>query len=171
MTMIKCKECGKEISSDADKCPNCGKKVEKGNLFLKIFGILFILGCIGQLIDHNEPTSKTIYSQKIPENIIYQKISPKELERNLKENAARAQQQYQGAYVEFQGRLDIIDANGEYFTINSGGFISNFHCSITNEQQKNILISKNTGNIVHIKGKITRVGEIMGYYVDVIDLK
>lgn len=24
MAMIKCKECGKDISSLADKCPNCG---------------------------------------------------------------------------------------------------------------------------------------------------
>ncbi|MBU1625924.1 zinc ribbon domain-containing protein [bacterium] len=24
MTLIKCKECGKEISSEAEVCPNCG---------------------------------------------------------------------------------------------------------------------------------------------------
>lgn len=26
MTLIKCKECGKEISKDAEACPHCGKK-------------------------------------------------------------------------------------------------------------------------------------------------
>ena len=42
MALIKCKECGKEISKDAKICPHCGKKLNKGNLFLQIVGILFI---------------------------------------------------------------------------------------------------------------------------------
>jgi len=29
MALIKCKECGKQISSDADRCPNCGRKPPK----------------------------------------------------------------------------------------------------------------------------------------------
>ena len=27
MTLIKCKECGKEVSDKAEKCPNCGCQV------------------------------------------------------------------------------------------------------------------------------------------------
>ena len=29
MALIKCKECGKEISSQAESCPNCGRKKPK----------------------------------------------------------------------------------------------------------------------------------------------
>lgn len=29
MALIKCSECGKEISDKADKCPNCGRPVKK----------------------------------------------------------------------------------------------------------------------------------------------
>jgi intein/homing endonuclease len=172
MALIKCKECGKEISEDAEFCPHCGKKIKKSNLFLQIVGILFVLALIGNLSNSNE-TSSNRYSnsEKTVENIVYQKISLKDLERKLKENAARAQQQYQGMYVEFDGPIDNIDANGEYFSIKSGTFLSLFQCYIKNERQKQVLISKNVGNVVHVKGKIKRVGEIMGYSIDIIELK
>ena len=187
MALTKCKECGKEISKDAEICPHCGKKIKKGNLFLKIVGLIFIIGFIGNLIHNDESNNvsysnsqrqstlhKMVYSDnnsKIPENVEYQKITLGTLEKNLQENAARAQQQYQGVYVEFDGRLEVIDANGEYFSVQSGSFLSDIHCSIKNEQQKQVLISKNKGNIVHVKGKITQVGEILGYRIDVIELK
>ena len=29
MSLIKCEECGKEISSKASACPNCGNPIEK----------------------------------------------------------------------------------------------------------------------------------------------
>lgn len=41
MTLKKCPECGKEVSSSAKVCPNCGKKLKK-SLFTKI--ILWIVG-------------------------------------------------------------------------------------------------------------------------------
>ncbi len=32
MALIKCKECGKEISENAESCPNCGYKLNKQNI-------------------------------------------------------------------------------------------------------------------------------------------
>jgi len=32
MALINCSECGKEISSKADKCPNCGNPVNKSGV-------------------------------------------------------------------------------------------------------------------------------------------
>ena len=31
MALIKCSECGKEVSSNADACPNCGNPIKKGS--------------------------------------------------------------------------------------------------------------------------------------------
>ncbi len=49
MPLIKCKECGNEVGSDATECPQCGKKVEKGTsccfigcLAMVIFAFIFL---------------------------------------------------------------------------------------------------------------------------------
>ena len=51
MALIKCKECGKEMSSQADACPNCGFKKEKtgclGMIGYLILG-LFLVGLLGK---------------------------------------------------------------------------------------------------------------------------
>ena len=180
MALIKCKECGKEISKDAEVCPHCGKKVSELNILCK--SIIYILAlfsfpllCYFSGVD--EKTASSYSANKIraasiqTKNIVYQKISPQELEKKLEENAARAQQQYKNKYIEFEGKLGVIDANGEYFSIATNNILSYLHCDITNKKQKNVLISKNAGDIVHVKGKITSVGELAGYRIDVIELK
>lgn len=45
MAMIPCKECGKEVSSKAFKCPNCGTRLRKAKrgVFGKIFKWSFVL--------------------------------------------------------------------------------------------------------------------------------
>ena len=45
MAMIPCKECGKEVSSEAFKCPNCGARLRKAKrgFFGKIFKWSFVL--------------------------------------------------------------------------------------------------------------------------------
>lgn len=43
MALVRCEECGHEISSDAEKCPNCGKDIEP-------FAAKLIGGLIGGLL-------------------------------------------------------------------------------------------------------------------------
>ena len=45
MALIKCPECGKEISSEAVSCPNCGHRIKKRNapIVLLVLAILFAL--------------------------------------------------------------------------------------------------------------------------------
>lgn len=38
MALIKCSECGKEVSSNADACPNCGNPIKKGSASNQING-------------------------------------------------------------------------------------------------------------------------------------
>lgn len=54
MALLKCTECGKEVSENAEKCPNCGnpirlesKKLSPTTITLIIIGgILFALGMV-----------------------------------------------------------------------------------------------------------------------------
>ena len=51
MSLIKCEECGKEISDKAEICPNCGNPMNKNNTVKIAFpppiqGQLFNTGCL-----------------------------------------------------------------------------------------------------------------------------
>ena len=43
MSLVKCKECGNKISSEAKQCPKCGYKKKK----IGFWGVIFILALIG----------------------------------------------------------------------------------------------------------------------------
>lgn len=57
MAMKKCKECGKEVSSKANACPNCGAVLKKktGVLTYVVAGflILIIIGCVNFLMSES----------------------------------------------------------------------------------------------------------------------
>lgn len=60
MSLIKCEECGKEISSKARTCPHCGAKPEKnvpGWVWLTIIllGMVFVSALINGAIGHKQP--------------------------------------------------------------------------------------------------------------------
>ncbi len=60
MALTKCKECGEEISSKADKCPKCGFKVKKtSTITWAVLAILLIwfIGKIGSFSDSDTGTS------------------------------------------------------------------------------------------------------------------
>ena len=48
MSLVKCKECKKEISDKAKQCPNCGFEKKKVGLFWPIIFILIIIGYLGE---------------------------------------------------------------------------------------------------------------------------
>ncbi|MBQ3265218.1 MAG: zinc-ribbon domain-containing protein [Ruminococcus sp.] len=48
MALIKCPECGKEISNEAKACPHCGKPIprEKGKLFYKSINFWIVMAAV-----------------------------------------------------------------------------------------------------------------------------
>ena len=71
MALIKCKECKKEISSDAKQCPGCGYKKKETSWLFIAFVIFLILGAIGSLFgdkDKGETGTKKLLSEKRYEN-------------------------------------------------------------------------------------------------------
>lgn len=133
MALIKCPECGKEISSSAMSCPNCGhpmasskqnlpkkKEKKKGSclskiLFFIIFLILVGVG-IGALSDSESDTDAPTVSQKTEtEKIIqYAEVTSSVLIDTFNENQVNCKNKYDKQMLEVTGKVvsvgtDILD--------------------------------------------------------------
>jgi hypothetical protein len=70
--MTKCSECGKEVSSKAKSCPNCGVDVKKPASPLKVIGIIafgFLVVSIVKAVvspDHGSTRSTESYTASVP---------------------------------------------------------------------------------------------------------
>ncbi|KAF1084317.1 tRNA-anti-like protein [Sporotomaculum syntrophicum] len=185
MAMKACKECGNEISSDAKKCPHCGK--DQRNWFLQhkiITAILAIavLMIIGSMGGEDTDTPSTSNKQSTNETAVTTKGQPQEppmvvtvakLVSDLDNNALNASNTYKGEYVEVTGTLVNIDSSGGYFTLepyNDSFTFTNVQCFI--EEEHLDAVAKFTDNQqVTVVGTITDVGEIMGYSLEVETIK
>ena len=71
MALIKCKECGKEISSKADVCPHCGKKISHINFSYLIAWLVLIFifykihSCFNNFFSFEENPKTTSTSQNV----------------------------------------------------------------------------------------------------------
>ena len=63
MALIKCKECGNEVSSKAESCPKCGAKVKKRGVgLLGWIGILFLVSVVATALAPHGGSSSSISS-------------------------------------------------------------------------------------------------------------
>lgn len=90
MAIIECKECGKEISSKADKCPYCGIKKHKTSKFTWFVLFVFVYGFYVYLTPVNSDTSykaKVETPQEKEEKDRYSSVmlAGKTVKKNLKE--------------------------------------------------------------------------------------
>lgn len=93
MSMITCKECGKEISSSAKVCPNCGKQLKPSDARIIIGCILILIGIptffSGIWNMTNSETNKTqstffSFSNNIVTKENYEKIKEGMIEQEVK---------------------------------------------------------------------------------------
>ena len=93
---------------------------------------------------------------------------------DLKSNALKAEKNYKNKYVEITGNITNFDSEGSYISIESlsaGDFnLDTIMCTIQNETQRDMLLEKSTGDTITIKGKVTSVGEILGYTVKIEEI-
>lgn len=140
--------------------------------------IILVIGAAGAG-SSNSPTQQTssnttpTQQQSQEETIEYTSITVDQLEEALKNNAATAKDTYNGKYLEITGRLGTIDADLQYIsllsTTNEFDLVG-VHCSIKNEEQKNIVKTLSKDDTIIVKGKITNVGEVLGYYLDITEI-
>ncbi len=102
--------------------------------------------------------------------IEYTDYSVSELMDDLDNNALKAEKQYMDTYVSLTGRLNAIDSDGAYISIapkNKMISIFNVTCYINDDEQLNKVIEMQVNDIITVHGKITAVGEILGYTLEI----
>lgn len=175
-----CKNCRNEINSDAKYCPICKKK--QGGLpkwaivLIVIFVIIVLAMAFGGDTDENSTSSNNSVnnsSNQTPENIEYEKVSKDDLDDALDNNAAAAKEKYNKKYVEITGKLGTIDSDLKYISLLSSTKeydIIGIHCTIKNQSQKDVIKTLSSDQEITVKGKITDVGEVLGYYLDITEI-
>lgn len=93
---------------------------------------------------------------------------------DVKNNAAKANRDYKGKYVKIvNGCVFNIESNARYISLEGSDPYTLLHvqCYPKNETVKNAMINLSTGQFVTVYGRITDVGEIMGYSLDMDKLE
>lgn len=96
----------------------------------------------------------------------YTEVSISQLHEELDANALRAEETYNNMRVKIIGYINVIDSDGKYISVDGSKSLWNFdsvHCTLTNDDQRNAVKSKSKGDQVTVWGKITSIGEIIGY--------
>lgn len=181
--MTTCKHCGQEIAASAKVCPHCGGKnkppIYKRWWFIAII-VIIVLAAIGGSGSSDSSgstsstaTSKTAVSSSSSEAAIeYTAYTVTELSEDLDSNALKAADKYKGQYVELTGRLSVIDSNSKYISIvdsTDEWAITGVQCYIKNDEQKQVVMDMSIGDEIVVKGKITDVGEVLGYFLDMTE--
>lgn len=172
MKMTTCKTCGAEIAKNAKSCPKCGAKNKKP-IYKKwwlyaviVVAIVIVIATFGGdkqdagNVSTNDKTSQV-------QNVEYTAYNVTDLFDILNDNAMKAEQ-LEGSYVEITGYLGVIDSDGKYIGVEASSSDYNYvlqdvQCFFTNDEQKAKVMEMHSGDEITVKGKITDVGEVLGY--------
>ncbi len=100
-------------------------------------------------------------------------VSAKEMIEVLEGNALKAKNTYEGKRVTVKGFVGTIDASGNYFALDPepDAFIITGIQVQTSEKFQDQVASFTAGQPVTVTGKITNVGEVMGYSLEAGTIK
>ncbi|MCI7523465.1 OB-fold protein [Roseburia hominis] len=188
-----CKHCKSEIPKAAKICPNCRKKqgMPKWLIVLIVIVLLAIIGSaaggsgskseeqtnsnVSDAVSAETPATKQNTSDDAAEAAIsYTAADVSTMMDELKDNAMKAEDKYNGQYLEITGKLSNIDSKGKYIDIvsDSDDFaIMGVQCYIKDDDQKEKVMKMSKDQIVTIKVKIKDVGEVMGYSADIQEIE
>ena len=136
--------------------------------------IIIICGIGASNSDTTQPTSSSTSSTtQTQQPIEYKKVTVDELDSTLENNAAVAKDTYNNQYVEVTGRLGVIDSDLKYISLYSSTNqfdLVGMNCYIKNNEQKETVKTLSKDDIITVKGKITSVGEVLGYSLDITEI-
>lgn len=188
--MTTCRTCGKEMAKAAKVCPNCGAKNKKPFFtkpwFIAIV-VIFIIGAIASggksgSTNTNKVANKansdasevkdTVAESTAP-TVEYTSYTVDDLMAQLEGNALKASNDHKGENVRITGKLGVIDSSGKYITLypDTDFAIIGVQCYIKNDDTKAKVAELSKDSLVTLTGKITDVGEILGYSLNIDDIE
>ena len=174
---MNCKKCGQEVDKKAVICVNCGCKIKKP-VFKKwwfwvivVFVVIIIGSATSGTGEETAGSLENIGSNVSQQDITYQNVELQAMFDELESNAMKAENNYQGKYVEFRCKIRNFDSDGSYISVEpinaSEWNLTTAMCYIKNDTQKDFLLNKNVDDEITIKGKIKSIGEVLGYTIDI----
>ena len=96
-----------------------------------------------------------------------------DLMSQLNDNALKASNDHKGEYVRITGKLSTIDSSGKYISLlpNTDFAIIGVTCYIKNEETKAKVSELSSDSLITLTGKITEVGEVLGYSLDIDNIE
>ena len=127
MALIKCKECGNEISTKASSCPKCGAKIEKKtSVLIWVLAIMFGLSIFGVITSGNKeasgpPIAAATSSAQISVNeSSLPTYTAMQIANDYEANTISADQKYKGSRFKIKGSVTNINtdfAGDPYITL------------------------------------------------------
>ncbi len=176
MALIKCKECGKEISNTIKSCPHCGAKLKSkgclGKFFKIVLYLIIIILAISIIVylveqsgepkgDHKDNSIDTEVLQDKPEKIIWNGSYIGQEKCSMGRNKNERSNPYQ---ITISGDGDELEISGIYFQSQQS-----IRCKIIDNEL--IIPEQNIGETSFIiRGKGIREGKrlLIEFEVDVI---
>lgn len=110
MAIIKCKECGNDVSDIAEACPKCGAKVKKSSVIMKVLGGFVALVIIVAIFSPDKPasTGTTENNERADVAVDEFKITAQEIAKAYDANTVSADARYKGKRFETTGKISEI---------------------------------------------------------------
>lgn len=187
--MTTCKTCGKEMAKSAKVCPSCGAKNKKPFFTKPWFIAIVALIIIGTIASGGKSKSgnTTTMADKTNSNnsevkdtaaesttaIEYTDYTVDDLMAQLEDNALKASNDHKGENVRITGKLNNIDSSGKYISLvpNTDFAIIGVQCYIKNDETKSKVAELSKDSLVTLTGKITDVGEVLGYSLNIDNIE
>ena len=138
--------------------------MKKGTKIL--IGGLVLVGVISAVGGNGEDKTKTVNNSQaeVKEEVTYTAIDMNTLMNDLESNPVSAKNKYEDQYFEVTGYVDVIDADGKYFSIRDDNEYSIINLQVSvDKEDKDFINNLQIGQQITIKVKITDVGEVLGY--------
>jgi len=116
---------------------------------------------------------KDTVAESTAPTVEYTSYTVDDLMAQLEGNALKASNDHKGENVRITGKLGVIDSSGKYITLypDTDFAIIGVQCYIKNDDTKAKVAELSKDSLVTLTGKITDVGEILGYSLNIDNIE
>lgn len=116
---------------------------------------------------------KDTVAESTTPTVEYTSYTVDDLMTQLEGNALKASNDHKGENVRITGKLGVIDSSGKYITLypDTDFALIGVQCYIKNDETKAKVAELSKDSLVTLTGKITDVGEILGYSLNIENIE